>query len=499
MSRKSFSLVLAILLAIAGGSSAVTPSKAGDETTPVKIVVEPTKQEVLVGDKVEVNLVLQNAKNGVAKAPKALDVLVEFTDPSGQRNEIKAVFKPQDTSTTVILPIEESGIFSIQATQPELLDDDTFIFGVNPKPRSMRSIEPRIEMNVFASRTKALNPAEAAEAPPDATAPEGAEDFAISPSTDVRGLSISRAPSVAAVAPASSASGPKKLLEIRHQPTSRALLADGIDAGSVFAYLHGSDSGVEHDITFLLDISQGELEPIPLVIKAGEIMGRSDLTARKPGEATVSVVRTLPEFDIKGSRDARFSFQPPITAFIVHASPPEISLLDTSEIGVELVDADQTPTATDEARRISLFVDGGHGALANPEVQVLAGHAVARTTFTPTIWGTVTITAATPDLISQTTTIQVTWPVTLLILSALGGLLGALVDNVTRGGPRWSVLLGAVIGFVVFWGVTVGLIDVLPRAVALNLFSAFALSFIGGAGGTELIKVLIRKLAGHPA
>ena len=77
--------------------------------------------------------------------------------------------------------------------------------------------------------------------------------------------------------------------------------------------------------------------------------------------------------------------------------------------------------------------------------------------------------------------------------------MGALVDNVTRGGPRWSVLLGAVIGFVVFWGVTVGLIDVLPRAVALNLFSAFALSFLGGAGGTELIKVLIRKLAGHPA
>lgn len=499
MSRKGFR-ILVIMLAVAVSPLAVTPSMADGEATPVKIAVEPSSQKVLVGGQVEVNLVLQNARNKVAKAPKMMDVIVEFTSPSGQRNQTKVVFKPQETSATITLPVEQSGVFSIHAKQPELLNDDAFIFGVNPKPRSMRPSERRAAtiartQSVTASRAEAPSPA--ADAPDAAVAAaKPAKDLAISPSVDLRELSASRAPSVAVAPMPPSAS--ESWVELLHRP-SRPLLANGIDAGSIHAYLQGSDSGAPSDITIYLFNSQGQLLPIPLVIKAGEVFGTSNLTAKQAGEVTVSYVRSVPRFDVRGPQEAQFSFQPPIVGFTVHASPPEISLLDTSEIGVELLDAQQTPTATDEERRVSLFVDDGHGALENPEIEVQAGRAVARTTFIPTLWGNVTISAATPNLISQTTTIRVTWPVALLILSAVGGLLGALVDNVKRGGPRWSILLGAVIGFVIYWGVTAGLINVLPRAVALNPLSAFAISFLGGAGGTELIKVLIGKIAGHPA
>jgi hypothetical protein len=142
MSRKGFR-ILVIMLAVAVSPLAVTPSMADDEATPVKIAVEPSSQKVLVGGQVEVNLVLQNARNKVAKAPKMMDVIVEFTSPSGQRNQTKVVFKPQETSATITLPVEQSGVFSIHAKQPELLNDDAFIFGVNPKPRSMRPSERR--------------------------------------------------------------------------------------------------------------------------------------------------------------------------------------------------------------------------------------------------------------------------------------------------------------------------------------------------------------------
>lgn len=454
----------------------VNAGLAGDDTAPVKISVDPVSQNVQVGDQVEINLTLKNADNNVAKAPKVLDVLVEFTSPSGDTQQTNVVFKPQDSSATIKLPVSESGIFSIRAEQPELLDDDAYIFGVRPPVQgALEAIGRRAEGSSATVGT----------AGEELTVPlerQGAVTLALE-----RGIDL----------PATVTSNPSSLansrIQLLHRPR-RPLLADGIDTGTIQAYLIGDEPGAAQDIAIHLFNSQGQLIPVPLVIHAGQLFGTTELTAEQVGQVKVSFVRSVPQVNVEGPTVLEFSFRPPIVRFALRASPPSISLAERSEILVELLNADDTPIATDQDRKISLYVGDGHGDFEHKDLTVLAGRSVARTTFFPSWWGAVTIIASTPNLLTQTSTIQVTWPVLLLVLSTVGGVLGGIADFAVRRGRHWPMVFGAVTGFLLFWGAVIGLVDVIPRAIVLNPISTFAVSFLGGFAGTDVIKLFLRKI-----
>jgi len=451
-------------------------SDAADDQLPVKIAVQPSTQHATTGSEIEFQFVLQDAQNDLAKAPKELPVVVEFTSPSGRATQRQFTFKPHDTSTTLAFPIDEVGVFSIRAMQAELLDDDTFVFGVPGAMGPSSTLERRMPADLPT----------VAEVPPPATASRAERP------AGVRAFSLALQPAERGAQPEMAAMPEGVEIQLRHRP-QRRLLANGIDAGTIFAYLVGGDDGAAQDVKIHLFNSQGNLIPAPLIIPSGEIVGSAILTSEQAGEVTVSYVQSIPHFDVIEPREVAFSFQPPVVQYVIRASPSSISLLESADISVELQDADRTPIAVDHQRQVALIVEEGHGELSQNELNIPPGRSLARTSFTPTLWGTVRISGSTPDLLGRSAEFQVTWPIMLLAVSVVGGLLGGIADYRMRRGRRWPIVLAIVTGFLLFWGLAIGLIDVIPRNIALNPISTFAVSFIGGVAGSDVIKLLLRR------
>jgi hypothetical protein len=172
-----------------------------------------------------------------------------------------------------------------------------------------------------------------------------------------------------------------------------------------------------------------------------------------------------------------------------------ITLVDNAEIILRLLDKDNNPVATDEPRLVSLAIDAGRGEIAARELTIDIGKFEARTAFMPTWRGRVIVSGSTPNLPITTVWLQVTLPLTLLSLSALGGLVGGLIAFwVGKDSRWWRVAIGLVSGFVLYWAFVFGVLGILPRAVVLNPLSAFVLSTLGGWLGTEVFTQILKRL-----
>jgi hypothetical protein len=65
----------------------------------------------------------------------------------------------------------------------------------------------------------------------------------------------------------------------------------------------------------------------------------------------------------------------------------------------------------------------------------------------------------------------------------------------TRQGSKWwRAAIGLVTGFVLYWAVIFSVLNVIPRFIALNPLSAFALSTLGGWLGTEVFNQILKLL-----
>jgi len=104
------------------------------------------------------------------------------------------------------------------------------------------------------------------------------------------------------------------------------------------------------------------------------------------------------------------------------------------------------------------------------------------------------ISASTPNLLTRTAEIDVLPPWLLLGLSALGGIAGAWLAVRERHMKRWRIPAGALTGFLFYWAVLFGLLPVLPRMTILNPLSAAAISALGGWGGSEVLRVLWKRI-----
>jgi hypothetical protein len=301
------------------------------------------------------------------------------------------------------------------------------------------------------------------------------EDNAASPS-----------PSPASASAASSATATPHL-ELRYSP-QRKLLADGRDAVTIHAFLFNGDADPQGtaDSAFKVTLfaSSGSLEPTQLVIQDGE--GHATLTADKPGDIVVEVVRSQPRLDVDGESRMRIHFGVPIHGVRLEAKPASISLV---------VDATGRPVATDEPLVVRLALDSGRGEIAHTELSFQSGAFEARSRFIATGVGEVAVSAASPSLLDQTTRLDVRLPLGLLALSVIGGLVGGLLAYYRRRHSRRTrIAVGAVTGFLLYWAFMFGLVRVLPRGFVLNPLSNFALSAIGGWLGTEVFTLLLRWL-----
>jgi hypothetical protein len=163
------------------------------------------------------------------------------------------------------------------------------------------------------------------------------------------------------------------------------------------------------------------------------------------------------------------------------------------QIVVELQDAAGRVVATDQPRRISLYLETGNGEIAPVEVDVAKDQATGRASFTPWWMGTTTVAAATPAILTKSTTLRVMLPTLLIALTAAGGLVGGVIAFWTKRTRWWRIVIGLFTGFILYWAMIFGLLQSIPKAMALNPLSAFAVAIIGGYVGPQLLRVMAKR------
>ncbi len=457
------SVVLSLLLFAAG--AAMAQMQAQKANIPVKLVVQTNpKQRFWVGDKAEIEVALQDASNKAAPALK--DFVVELELFSGA----KSVKKMQDTikvgasAKKFQVPLDASGSLEIRARHlakiPELREDSKFI-----KVNRARGIR---------SRQGAVMPG---------------LDWRFAGGTMMAQMPTPRSP---AGVPSNQDS-----LDIKNSP-QRTLLANGKDSATIHVFLYTKTENEEglatKDIWVRLFNSSGNLKPTKVLIPRGDDYGEAKLVSDQVGIVNVEYLgSSTPLMKEPNPKKLQIKFGPPITLMNFETSPPSISLVDTADLIVRLVDEDDRPIATDTSRQVSFGIKTGRGEIRKDEIIIAKDRADGRSSFLPTWRGEVTLTAATPNLPIAEAKLQVELPASLLGLSGLGGLAGGFIAFLTKQGSKWwRVAIGLVSGFVLYWAVIFSVLNVIPRFIALNPLSAFALSTLGGWLGTEVFNQILK-------
>jgi cyanate permease len=109
------------------------------------------------------------------------------------------------------------------------------------------------------------------------------------------------------------------------------------------------------------------------------------------------------------------------------------------------------------------------------------------------------VAAATPAILTKSTTLRVSLPILLIALTAVGGLIGGVMAFWTKRTRWWRIVIGLFTGFVLYWAMIFGLLQSIPRAAALNPLSAFAVAIIGGYMGPQLLGIMAQRFGVGPS
>ena len=284
------------------------------------------------------------------------------------------------------------------------------------------------------------------------------------------------------------------MLALRYSP-QRAFLANGKDPVTVHAFVMAKGEAPLPGFRLRLFESTGTMAPVPLVIPPGAEEGTATLTWDHEGQVKVEYLGATPAVDLDGDKVMTVSFEPPIVGFELKPSPPRISLVDTCDLVLRLVDDQGRPIATKARRTVSLALESGRGEFSAREVPIEPDSSSARVTFTPVWWGPMTVTASTPNLVNVTASLEVAPPLALLGFSLAGGLLGGYVFMLKRRKSKlWRVPLGALTGVMLLWACLFLGMGLIPRAAILNPMSVFVISVFGGWLGTGVFEPILKRL-----
>jgi hypothetical protein len=438
-----------------------------------------------VGAGVTLDVILRAADNGSAAAPKDLSVQLELNAPSGPVPLPSVVIAAGQSAAQVQFQITAPGMWAVRARNSELLEGGTVIYA---KPAGLHSALTGTDPQ--SAQAAATPPAEVALNTDGqaATQTRGIDDLMREQGVGGNGVK----PELAVAAPTATGA----VTVVLATSPDRRVLADRQDAATVYAFLR--TGAASQDIRIQLVASLGTISPNPLVIRKGEFSGQATLVADRVGQARIRYVAEQPQVAIEASADMHVDFAPAITQLQLRASPPEVSLLDAPQIFVELQDAAGHVVATDEPRRISLYLENGNGEISPVEVEVAKDEATGRANFTPWWMGTTTVAAATPAILTKSTSLRVTLPTLLIALTAVGGLIGGVMAFWTKRTRWWRIVIGLFTGFVLYWAMIFGLLQSIPRAAALNPLSAFAVAIIGGYMGPQLLGIMAQRFGVGP-
>jgi len=190
----------------------------------------------------------------------------------------------------------------------------------------------------------------------------------------------------------------------------------------------------------------------------------------------------------------------------IEANPREVVNDGRTSVNVSvlLLDSANRPTSYPD-RDVDVFLTASLGELPVRQVRIPKGTSFAEATLTSTRHGEARIAARATGLAEAATTVRFLFPILMLNLAVLGGVLGGYV-RAGRGSfsANWwpnlwrNLVLGAILG-VVFYGLAFfGAVTAVPKAEipveiakipTFNELGAFVLGFIGGVVGRQFWKV----------
>jgi len=486
--------------------------QASAQGRPAKLAVKFDKRTVQVGESFQVEVGLFDVRNAPVSAPKDFQISLDVRLPSGGSDQHTLALRRGQGSASIGLSLTEPGINRLRARHPELREGGGSVMVRPPGRSSLRARElvvaapPRPESSpAMPSPVRGVRPPARAGAasspglqPRGLDAPEPVDTSESEPAVVDTGGAIPTQPAPGAAAPSALPPPPEAgnaVLELDFSP-QRKLLADGRDEATISAFLTPG-SGLDREVEVQLHNSDGTLEPRVLRFPRGEWVADSILTSGQPGQVTVRPVGVPPTIEVGAPGQLNLDFGPPIYESKIAAGPRELTFLDQTEISIELFDHNGLPVKTDEPREIHLTLMQGSGHLESTDLLIPAGRSNASTTFTPTSWGRMVLSASTPGLQTVETDppLAVTFPFLVLSLSAGGGLLGGVVAFWTRKPSHWwRIIVGAITGLLLFGIIDLGLLAVFPAVAVANPLGAFVLAAIGGWMGTEVLDLGRKRL-----
>jgi hypothetical protein len=487
-----------VLLAGATFVGTIAGLAAGDLTgIPAKIEVAEAS---VSGGQGQIKVSLVDPANSPAPAKKDLQLEIQTKSESGDIGKSIVTIKQGQTEALGTLPTKSAGIVEVTAIHPELAKGGTIIdvpkSGETTTPSPTAAPITTVAPMVTVTPAEASSGAAASPAFPDrlrawrretrnlTTRAAGSRAPASVASTEI-------APEAAGVGgtPSGSRTGPPPTLKLRYYP-ARKLRADERDPATVCAILP-SDEPAWTDFSVFLMSDVGPLTPEPIKIPAGKVRGEGKLVATRPGTVQVWYEYSTPPATAPADT-LKIDFTHPVWAPKLVPTSQTVTLFDSVDVAVELVNYEGTSVPADDERKVDIRIASGLGQLSATEVKFAPNDNRQITKFTPIKPGKVQLIANTtylPEL--PPAELSVVTPYGLLALCGLGSVLGALLVYLTdKQSATWKrLVVGFITGYVLYWALLFGVVFIpnFPHVFLLNPFTAVILPLFGGWLGTKVI------------
>jgi hypothetical protein len=462
-----------------------------------------------IGQGLMVRVNLLDPENRPAPANKNFEVKVEGRSETGVTEKSKAVVKAGETGTAIVLPVKFTGLVELKASNPELAEGGTIanISAANTQEQPTggqqatgATTPPTATAGPSATQTP--NPPQKSGSSQAIREPALINPLRVAPIATAtptwNPIRMAREPALISplrVAPIASASPSwNPIIKLRYYP-KRNLRADKNDPATISAALPSNDPARDDMLIYLMsDI--GPLEPEFIKIPKGGREGKATLVADRPASVQVWYEYSTPAAT-SADPPLTIKFSHPVWSMKIVPNAPRVSLFESTEVAVQLVDYKGTSVPADEKREVHLRMGSGSGELKTTALAFDPDGSQVVTKFTPKWPGTVLLVASSPYLQEVSGEFTVATPYWLLLLCAVGGLAGAFVAFWTeKPAASWQrIPIGVITGFVLYWALLFGVIHIpnFPHEYVLNPLSAAILSLFGGWGGTKVITLALKQ------
>jgi len=217
------------------------------------------------------------------------------------------------------------------------------------------------------------------------------------------------------------------------------------------------------------------------------------LTSSQPGTDVLQILSSLP-----GVQHEITYHQPQPAGLRLEATPGEVINDGKSPVRVVVMLVDAGKTMVNASQNIEVVLGSTGGTITPAKLIVPAGQCCAEAKLTSAQHGAITITANALQLPAATIPAVFLFPWMMVMMGALGGLLGAFVHNpkAAISSHWWIVLvLGLIFGVILSIAAMFGVIGSLPKLglpiqlsqiPSANELGALLLGFVGGFYGKKL-------------